>query len=286
MAITYALLGALFSSIMIYLSKVVSQRSKNPLIIAGILQIMSGIGFIPFLFFEDLHFANESKIIVSIFVMVFLYTLGNIFGFLSYKYVDISLCGIIDQLSLVLLYVGSILIFGETLSVYKTAGVFLILIANILIIQRTKSKEKSMRGILYRIAFVAFMGGANLIDSQIITDKKVSMFLYSFLIWLLPGIGVLLYSMINAKLKDVSYELKYNWKGLISLALTGILTTIFVFFAYQRGEKSIVFPVLKLSSILLVIIGVLFLKERKNLQAKVLAVVIVFLGIYLISLSY
>ena len=65
--------------------------------------------------------------------------------------------------------------------------------------------------------------------------------------------------------------------------MTWSLSIVAQLIAYQLGKVSVVAPLCSLAVILNVIIGYLFQKERDNMPKKILAAILIILGIVLIK---
>ncbi|MEI7579282.1 MAG: EamA family transporter [bacterium] len=285
MGIIYALSGAFFIALMNFFSKIFAGKAKNPIIISGIFQIIAGLFFCILIFFEKPHFDFSPTTFLLIGTTVTVYTIANLAGFFAFQLIDVSLCSIIDQLSLVVSYIGSLLIFSESNTLSKMFGVALIILGNIVLVSKLSASKDLKKGILLRLVF-AFCGAiGGLVDSKIQTDKLVSINLYSLIDWIFPGIIVTFIAFRFSSTKVIIKDIKKNFWGMLLMSVCAVMGTITIFRAYANEEKSIVNPILKLSTILVIILGIVFLKERKNLKAKFLATVIVFSGLILVSIS-
>ena len=68
------------------------------------------------------------------------------------------------------------------------------------------------------------------------------------------------------------------------MGLMGPIGYSALLYAYQIAPKSVVYPLNSLTTIFLVFMGILFLKEKSMIKRKLIAGVIVFIGAALLSI--
>jgi drug/metabolite transporter (DMT)-like permease len=172
------------------------------------------------------------------------------------------------------------LIFKENLTAYKIIGVLLILIGNIIIVFGAKFNKTYSKMILLRVLVCVLIAAANMLDAY--NGKNFPLSFYMFFGYF--GGGIIAYFLSKVSINKIKSQLKQN---LIGQLLMGILAALgyFCFLqAFNYAEKSIVIPISYVNSILLVILGIVFLKERKFLWKKIIAIIVVFLGSVFVNL--
>ena len=98
----------------------------------------------------------------------------------------------------------------------------------------------------------------------------------------IPTILIAIFEKI--KFSDIKEEYKNgNKKAILITAITWSLSIVAQLRAYQLGEVSIVAPLCALSVILNVIVGYFFLKEKDDMLKKIIAALLIILGIILIK---
>ena len=98
----------------------------------------------------------------------------------------------------------------------------------------------------------------------------------------IPTILIAIFEKI--KFSDIKEEYKNgNKKAIWITAITWSLSIVAQLRAYQLGEVSIVAPLCALSVILNVIVGYFFLKEKDDMLKKIIAALLIILGIILIK---
>ncbi|HLC88175.1 MAG TPA: EamA family transporter, partial [Patescibacteria group bacterium] len=112
--------------------------------------------------------------------------------------------------------------------------------------------------------------------------SRIDLFFYMPLIFLLPAvfIGLINYKKM-AKIKKV-LDIKDTLKlGLLALMFSVSATSTFA--AYERGHNAAQIAILnQTSTLLIVFLGIIFLKERNHLFLKILGGVISLIGVFLV----
>jgi len=158
----------------------------------------------------------------------------------------------------------------------------LILLGNISILIKKKSGGKiNFKGIVTRLAASTLLGTAIIIDAK--NSVNFSLPLYAFFTYFFPGI--LTYIFSRANFSDVREHLTKFYKGIFLMSLMGTLGYYFLIKSFQTLEKSIAAPLNNLSPVIMVVLGIVFLKETDRIWVKIFAVIIVFLGAVLLNLS-
>lgn len=261
-------------------SRVVSVDSKNPraltlafnlisIIMAVLLFILTGS-------YKKISLPTQTEAWVYLLIASFFYGIFERFRFFATKLLDASVYSIIGNLSVVVAFFLSLFLYKETLTLSKSAGFILIMLSLFLVVERKKS----------RISFKALFVGLTtslVLGIGLGLDKKGAIFFspetYNVLLWIVPFI-VIYFPYI--KIKDIKIEFKkFSWKI--------VLLSFFNFASYYLGLKAFfladatkVIPIIQLSTILTVIVGIFLLKERSNLFKKILAGMIAVLGVFLL----
>jgi drug/metabolite transporter (DMT)-like permease len=177
-------------------------------------------------------------------------------------------------------FVGSILLFRETATVNKILGVLMILGGNIIVMFGTKFNKQDSKMIYLRILVCVMLAIGNLIDSR--NGRNFPLSFYTFIGFFVGGI----ISYIGAKtnVAELKSEMKTNFWGQIIMGSTSAFGYILFLQAFNFAETSIVIPLSYINTIITVILGIVFLKERHSLWKKIIAIFIVFFGSLLINL--
>jgi len=282
MQILYPILSAIFFAFVGFFTKVLVTKSEKPLVSAFWFNVLAAIFFVPFFIFEkpNWHFSTTSLILLL--ASIAAYTAYTIFGFKSNKYLDVSITGVLSQITLIFSFIGSIIIFDEDVTMQKIIGVGLILSGNILLfIKGNKSKKISTIGVALRVFAAVTLAGALLIDAK--NSSKFTITFYAFLVYLFPGIFTLIYS--RSGLRDAKKEFIDNKLGLLVTGFSGTLAYYFLIKSFAEVDKTIVVPINNSYTVILVLMGIIFLKETNDQFKKILAAILVFIGVVVVGLA-
>jgi uncharacterized membrane protein len=118
----------------------------------------------------------------------------------------------------------------------------------------------------------------------IIDKKSMSFFTagtYGFLVYLVPAI-FLAFIVMKRKPKLRSL-IKNNGKFVVLAAVFSVLFYYSLLMAYSLTDASPVFPITRLSTLLAVFGGVIFLRERKETLKRIIASVVIITGAVFIA---
>lgn len=174
---------------------------------------------------------------------------------------------------------------SESILLNKVVGVLIIFFGLILLTYKkgflfAGFKDKGIQLTLLTSLLFALVA---IVDKRAITFFDVGM--YSFMVYFIPGLFLLLL-MDKQKFDNTKKLIKSKWIFLILSALLGF-SYFFDLKAYQLMDANIVLPILRTSTLVTVIFGMIFFKEeRTQVFKKLLAAAIVILGTLLLSGFY
>lgn len=283
MGILFASLSAIFYSFWFLLSKVSVNRTQNPLLAVSIFQWMTGLLFIPLFLIEKPEWQFSLESLALLIVAVFIYSFFNILGFKSFKYLDVSTTGIVSQLTVVVSFVGGLILFREAASFLKIAGVSLVILGNLIIHLKTgKAKKINAKGLILRVGASVMLGLGILIDAK--NSSNFSIPLYGALTYFLPGF--ISYIFAKSNLAGLKADFKPNKLLFLAMSLMATFGYYFLIKSFTTDlDKTISAPINSSSSMLVVIWGIIFLKETDNMLKKIIAGIVVFLGVLFLSLT-
>ena len=193
--------------------------------------------------------------------------------------IEASTFSIIRQLSTVFMIFAGLIFLKEPFILNKFIGAILIILSNILIFYKKgegKPNKYIILGIISNICYTI----ALFLDVNISNNFNLP-----FYVAISLGVpAILIFIIEKVKISDIKNELKNgNKKAIIITGITWALSIIAQLRAYQLGDVSIVAPLCSLAVILNVIVGYLFQKERENMPKKIVAAILIVLGIVLIK---
>ena len=282
MGVIFALLSAVFYALVFFFAKLLVTKARKPLVVAALFQLLAGLLAIPLFLLEPARVNQTQDIWTLLVIVIVLYSFFNVFNFISNKLLDFSITGILSQSTLIITFLGSLMVFGEPATLNKIIAVILILLANISILIKKKSGAKiNFKGIVIRLAASIILGSALIIDAK--NSVNFSLPLYAFITYFFPGI--LTYIFSRANFSDVREHIARFYKGIFLMSLMGTLGYYFLIKSFQTLEKSIAAPLNNLSPVIMVCLGIVFLKETDRIWVKRFAVIIVFLAAVLLNLA-
>lgn len=195
----------------------------------------------------------------------------------SYKELDVSVYSFLSQLSAIFIF--GIIFFREEVVFKRVIGALLILIANVFVLYKKKRIVWNKYYLYNIIANLSFAIGMSF--NVGISD----LFNLPFYIAItLCSSSILIFFFEHIKFKDVIDEYRNgNKKAIIIVSLLDGITSLFLLRAYKLGSVTLVAPLCFLKTVLNVIVARLFLRENDLILKKIIAALIIIIGIILIN---
>ena len=196
------------------------------------------------------------------------------------KGIEASTFGMIKQLSTVLMIFAGLIFFKEKFIITKFVGAIIIILSNILVFYK-KGALKNDKYVW--IGLLASMCSAIALFIDVSYSGQFNLPIYCAFTIGVPSILIFIFERIS--IKELKEELnKSNKKIVLTVCITNVLSILIKLSAYELGKVTIVAPLCSLTIILNVIVGYIFLKEKKDLLKKFIAATLIVLGIILIKL--
>ena len=259
--------------------KLITKRVTNDGALTILIQIISsGICIILIPLF-DFKFPTDYKVYIFFLIAIIFYTLNDRLGTTSRKGIDASLYMILKQLSTVFMIIMGISFFKEKLILNKFIGAILILLSNVLVFYK-KENFKFNKYLLHGILANISLAIALFIDVNY--SEEFNLAFYILLTFLIPLILILIFERI--KIKDIFLEYKNSKKTILYLTgITWVLMMISKLKSYQLGSVIVVAPLLSLNVILNIIVSYFLLNEKSELIKKIIAGILILIGVVLIK---
>lgn len=259
---------------------VLNKKEVDPVAFAIYFQLLVALIALPLAIYLGVRIENFGAILPLILLMAFFYALCNIALYWGMKLTEVSRVSIIMTTIPLWVFLGGVILLKESLGLNKILG-FLAITFGLLLLSWQRGALRLDRGSSYALLASLFASGAFLIDKQII-DNFSSPFLYQIFAFGLPGIlvGVLQ----PRSIPKIRALFSRKVQALTFLATLSLITVSFATLSAYRlgGEVSRVIPIVRASTIVVVIFSYLFLGERKDLSKKLVAAVLVVLGVALL----
>jgi drug/metabolite transporter (DMT)-like permease len=248
-----------------------------------IFNILAAVFFIPFII-SDFSIPSQPQAIGYAALGVALWTVVAAVGFKASKLVEVSLKNPLGQTRLIFLLILSSIFLFEVLTLNKLAGTLLIFVGLVTLTYDRKGKGGKMFGKMSDTGVKLILLTALLTAISAIVDKTVlsywSIPMYSFIAFLFPGL--VLGAATMKRKKEFVKMVKTRAVPIFVSSLLIVIDAFLVYSAYKMTDVSNVFPVMRLSTLVGVVGGIVLLKERKDILKKISASIIMILGAILI----
>ncbi len=285
----------LFISIITYSGAALLQRvlmrdeDKNPLAYSAFTQLLSGVMVLVYavltqnLSFPTIEVIIQNKLYVFMLLSGVCFATNAYLSFKSLKYVDISKFIVLFSLrTVVTIFVASVFL-KEGLNATQFIGAILILLSIVLI--NTKSIKEIFvfgKGELYVLLAAIVFGLGNANDKYILNSFELVP--YMTIGFLLPGTLLLLSKPKTVLEFSEFFRNNRIWKILIFTFLYTVSALTFYNAFVLADNASLVSSIGQISTILVVILGVVFLKEYKDLRKKIIGGLLSFIGLILLTI--
>ena len=222
---------------------------------------------------------NLQEISLNLILMSVLLGVGNMLTFGGLKKVEASEFTVLFSTRALWSVVAAILILGESFNIKQVFGAGLI-IASVFLVSWKKKSFRLTEGEMLILAAAALFGLEFVNDTYLV--GRVDLFFYLPLIFLFPAIfaGALNYKKMLRVHKIVSTK---NFLKLSFLALLFAVSATATLTAYTKGHNAAQIAILnQTSTILIVLLGIIFLKERTHIKLKIMGAVISLIGVFLV----
>ncbi len=224
------------------------------------------------------HFPVLHIGLVAFPIAAILWGVGTIFYFKALQLLESSEVTILASVRSLITIAASLLFLGESFSVQKLMGTVIVLFS-IFIVTNLKHGIKFNRGIFYTFGMVLFYGLAVVFD--VVNLRSTDPLSYLALVNILIGI-ILLLIFPKAIKKMKVFASKSFLRKMLPLSAFSSAQAIAYYFALAKGPASQIAPIGQAQVIITILLAVIILKERDNLLRKVIAAVLVMIGVILL----
>lgn len=266
---------ASFSSILQrYLMK---EDKSDPYLYPIVFNLMVSALIFIFTFFVGFKIPEDIKLLNLVYSTL-LYASANYFLFNAFKISDAADVRISVSTRPFWVVLGSALWLGETVTTLHLLGTVLIVLGVSTVNFSKNTLKKVNKGVMYGLIAGLLYGLAFVNDGFLIKTWDVSS-LMAVEFAIVPIFMLLIRPKYILKIPSF-----FNKKRTIAMLLLGVLygtSAVSIFSAYRAGGNiSLIAPLQQTSVIFTVFLGVLFLKEKKDLKKKILAASLALLGVF------
>ena len=196
--------------------------------------------------------------------------------FLARKQLDASTTAILFRLSPVITFIGALLFLHEPLTFSRLVGAVLLIGASLIVVHKNPKLQASP-AVWIAVFAATMLGLAGVFDKP--ASVGIPANFYSVALW---GLSLCIVAFPSISWKQLTNEFKIGgWK----VALTAFLNVIgFVLYvkALALADVSLVTPVTSSTGTLTILAGIVILKEKSFMKKKIIAGVLMFIGILLL----
>ncbi|PIP56863.1 hypothetical protein COX05_00815 [candidate division WWE3 bacterium CG22_combo_CG10-13_8_21_14_all_39_12] len=273
--------ATLFFTSLNLLQRVLATDAKHPRAMGIVFNLYAMFIAITIFFvmgaFQNFELPSAPVAWAALIAASFCYAMFERGRFLAAQLLDASVFTTISQVAVVVAFAGALFIYNETLSVEKIVGSLLILVALLLVSYSKSIGISSKKGILVATVISIMLGLGWMLDKFGTTHFNPET--YSVLVWTIPIIFVYL---PYVKTSEIVTEFKRtSWK-IVVLAAINVIGYLLQLKALGLAEATRVIPIIQISTLLTVLLGIILLKERDNLTKKIFAGILAVIGAYLL----
>lgn len=255
-------------------------KNSNPATYLIVGDLVGGLFLLVFALKQEMVTLNNLTLMPSILLSGLLFGLGGLFWYKSLKLIDASEFIVLFTSRAFWAVLASVILLGENFQLEQIIGALLIFLGIYLAAWNAK-KFSFKKGEIYALAGAFSMGLGFVNDGFILRGLNpviyapISFFVASLVAWLLnPKSTAEILNTFRSKLL----------MKLILLGFLGAATQLTYLSAVSlSGNVGQIAVINQLSTILIVIAGIIFLKERDNLIKKIFAAILAFAGVLLVT---
>lgn len=227
----------------------------------------------------EIKFPTDIKIYLTLLVTTIIYAVTDRLNIEARYGLKPSTFSMLKQLSTVFMIIFGLVFLNEGLVPIKIIGATLIIISNLLI---SYDKGKFEINKYFIMCFISnFLFAVAMLINVNISDY-FNLAIYTIMTVSIPAIFISIFNRLSfKKLKD-EFKL-YKKKEFILAGLTWCLMLVSSVRAYQLKSVTIVAPLFALTSIINAIVELIVDKDRKKFLIKIIAGILILIGVILIK---
>ena len=276
----FALSAGLASAVNVWASKSLVGVSINPILVGGVVHLWGMVFCVLAWPFVPQQMRFTPTVSIGILVMGLIYVLANALYFFALRQTHLSEIDLFLKTSSLWTFVLGVALLGEQASGHALLGTGCI-VSSVLLLARHAQRIHLSRPQLLALAAALMFGAGNTADKWL--SSAFDPLSYTTLNLGLTGIGMLLLAR-----KDWDELAAPNLRGGTALlvGLTFALTQLLIILAFVAGGSAgEVILVAQIRLLILVGAGVLVLGEREQLGRKLVAVVVMLIGVLVLYSS-
>lgn len=278
--LTLTILSVVIASIASILQRVLMRDNKsNPYSYAIIFHLLLGVLVLVFGLMRGANFSLFSGNIYMLLLASALWGACQVFLFKALQLLEASEVTVISDLRVIVTIIASVIFLGEVFTGWNVVGAILIVAASLLVVDMRKG-FKFNKGVWYTLAMALFAGLAIVADSANVQQYDVLE--YSAFSNFLSGFFIL--AFYPKSLKQWGHFIQPNFLiKMVPLAVFSATQGVLYLLALAYGGNTAQVGTIRQSSIILtVLLAIIFLNERGKLWHKLVAAILVTIGVFLL----
>lgn len=274
----FNMVGALAATVALdQLYKLFARTVRNEAAAFVLINLIGGITVLFFVPYFDFKFPTQPIYYILPIISFVFYAIADRIQPTVRKHLEVSIVSILLQLTSVFVFIYGVILYHEALTISKVVGILLVISATILVLYRRGTFVANKYTLL---TFIAAITGATGFAIDIGNSAHFNMPLYFSMAYFLPIVFVALFEKITVKQIVREYR-RIDTKYLL---LTGIMWGLAGFFgvhANQLGSVTTTESLLATTVFFSVILAYFVQGERRDELKKIVAALIVIVGIIL-----
>lgn len=258
------------------------ENAADPNVTAVFFNLIAGVILFAYILATGFEPFDVTILWLWIFINIVGAVVGDILQFNAMKHIGAGDFALVDSTRAVWTVVAATLLLGESLGLYQIIGALLILGANVLVLWPQRSSHPSKHGLLLAAGF-AFVFGLATVNDRVLFPL-VDVISYLAVAFLVQGaILALLYRKRLNKTKQLFK--KRNIVPFFGDVLFFVPSIVILMEAIKRTDNlSVLSAWLPLTIIVSVVLGALFLNEKKFLKYKLVGAAVATVGASILAL--
>lgn len=260
--------------------KLANRNMKNAGSLTILLEIFTGIFSLMMMPFFEMKFQINSSIILTLLVVVLIYAVTDRLNIEARYGLDPSTFSMMKQLSTVFMIIFGFIFLKEELILKKIIGTILIIMANLIL---TYSKGKFVINKYFVMTFFANLLFAIAMLINVDLSDHFNLAFYTYITVTIPAILIFIFG--KHSIKEVKEEFNlYDKKKFVLAVFCWALMLNTSIRAYQLGSVTVVASLFALTAILNALVEFIFNKNRSKFIQKIVAAIIILIGVILIRM--
>lgn len=243
-----------------------------------ILQVIAGVSILVLVPLYSVKFPSTLSVYLLLLLSTIFYAINDRLQIVARKHLEVSVFSIINQLSNVFVIFIGLVVFKESFMIQKIVGAGLIFLGNIYLFYR-KGKLELNRYML--IGVIANLALSIALSTDIGISEQFNLPMYISITLIVPAIMVKLAEKISLSVILEEYRKGQKKKYLYATGIFWSLAILFSLRAFSFGSITTIVPIISTAVLINVFVAYFFLKEKENILKKIVASLIVILGVTL-----